>query len=129
VSAVISLQKFISSARSSRVATVVVAIVLGAGAMFSAVALGAPTAASASTVWSASGSAPVRTCPSTGCVVANRLGNNTGVTMVYWTDCQWAVGNYGSQRWFYIYYWGRWAGWIHSSYVYNQTAVPYWRAC
>jgi hypothetical protein len=115
---------------SSRLALLFVVAAVVAGGLVAAVAVAAPGEAEASYVSNARGrSVPVHGCPSSGCAVTNWLGNGTGVGMAWWTDCQWYAGNYVSPRWFFVYYWGNWAGWVHSSYVYNQIRVPFWRAC
>lgn len=48
--------------------------------------------------------------------------HGTTFYMHCWTDNIWYHGNYGSHRYFYGYngYWG----YVHSSFVYNQIAVP-----
>lgn len=57
-----------------------------------------------------------------GQVIAN-LYNDTDVAMVCWRDGPFAGGNYTSNRWFQVYA-GSTGGWVHSSLVTDQVAVP-----
>ena len=56
--------------------------------------------------------------------------NGTGVGMMCWLDNQWVYppnSNYASPRWFKVgtYALGGSIGYVHSSLVANQTAVPH----
>jgi len=68
----------------------------------------------------------VKSCPNTACSNQTLLPRGTGVVMLCWGDYQYALGNYWSARWFVVYY-GYGSGWVHSSYVYNQTSVGHCR--
>jgi hypothetical protein len=67
--------------------------------------------------------ANVRACASTTCGVYGALRSGTAVTMSCWTDNQWVIGNYNSNRWFKVSGGGL-NGFIHSSFVINQTPTP-----
>ena len=72
-------------------------------------------------------SVPVLSCAKPSCTVWYRLSNGFKVQMVCWTDTVWFNGNYNSPRWFWVA-WGTSSGsirsgFVHSSYVYNQTKV------
>jgi hypothetical protein len=56
----------------------------------------------------------------------DRMPNGTKFRMYCWADAKYSyTGNYTSRRWFrgQSYQNGAW-GWVHSSYVYYQVAVP-----
>ena len=88
-----------------------------------------PASASAHTfVWNNHGSyVPMYYAPTT---LYNNvklwMSNGTYFDMRCWTDNQNFTGNYTTNRWFWgqEYSHGYW-GYIHASYVYNQTSVPH----
>lgn len=76
--------------------------------------------------WNNRGSyVPMYYAPTTATNVKVWSRNGTKFLMICWTDWQWATGNYTSNRWFYgeTYSTGSY-GYVHSSYVNNQGAVP-----
>jgi hypothetical protein len=89
----------------------------------------AKSKSSATYVWAKKGAIPVYMSPTSKSYWVSTLGSYEKVTMVYWTDCQWYTGNYRTNRWFYIWYWGNRAGWVNASYVYNQKRTTYWNRC
>jgi hypothetical protein len=106
---------------------------IGAAIAASVLALGlvgaAPAGAAANASWisSNSGGANLRTCASTGCPTnpyIGYLGNGQHVQMLCWYDYGYAVGNYGSARWFLVGLpYSNHYGWVHSSLVANQIGV------
>lgn len=112
---------------ANRLRTFVTALMLslalfaGAGSAPAAAATAWPS--HSSYVWTSGGWSNVRGCASTACSVKFSLANGSSVWMLCWTDGQWAYGNYGSNRWFYIWSANR-TGYIHSSLVYNQASAP-----
>lgn len=70
---------------------------------------------------------PNRSCASVNCPVGRWVKSNSKIYVICWVDTQYAVGNYGSARWFRVIapITGGYDGWMHSSYVYYQPAVPY----
>lgn len=72
---------------------------------------------------------PMLSCADPACRVTYKLKNDSVVTMVCYTDATWFNGNYNSNRWFWVNYYdptikAARLGYVHSSYVYNQTKVP-----
>ena len=115
----------------SRAAAVsgVAAALLAAGLSATASTTPAFAANFASYVASNSGGANLRECPNTGCRSFGWMSNGTRLEMVCWTDAQWVAppnSNYGSQRWFKVWTTalGATGGYVHSSLVANQIAVP-----
>lgn len=58
-------------------------------------------------------------------------GGRQTVSVGCWWDGSWAVGNYGTSRWFKVKVWESYDGYatprwlfVHASYVYNQPGVP-----
>jgi uncharacterized protein YraI len=72
----------------------------------------------------AAGSTPsLRTGPSPSHAIVGSLPGGASVTMHCWQDGGWATGIYSSNRWFRVSGAGL-TGFVHSSFVLNQTTVP-----
>jgi len=76
--------------------------------------------------WAGNGWVPIsQSCPSA-CPVSYWVPSKTNFFMICYRDTFWSNGNYWSNRWFYGYTLNNsWAGWVHSSYVQNQTRGAY----
>lgn len=72
------------------------------------------------------GQMPNRACASVNCPVVRWINSGTKVFVICWLDTQYAVGNYGSVRWFRTIapINGGYDGWMHSSYIYYQPVLP-----
>jgi hypothetical protein len=111
-----------------RVAVVTAAAAAAAGAVIAAA--GPAAAAGPSYIYTQSGRpAALATCYSA-CGATGRPiypANGTSATMYcFWDSSTSTDGNYSSNQWYEVYINGEpglW--WIHSSYVYYQTTVPY----
>lgn len=71
--------------------------------------------------------ASVRLCASTSvgaCTTDVAKAAGTKLRMVCWRDGSWFTGAYSSNRWFYVKFEGGGDGFVHSSYVGNQTTTP-----
>lgn len=71
--------------------------------------------------------AEVRLCASTstpGCATGSTKPAGAKLRMVCWRDGSWFTGAYKSNRWFYVKFEGGGDGFVHSSYVANQTSTP-----
>ena len=77
---------------------------------------------------SLSGTANYRYCTNTslpGCAAAGSIARSTSVTMHCWIDDSTATGAYKSPRWFYVTAGTGVRGFVHSSFVVNQSSVPH----
>jgi cell wall-associated NlpC family hydrolase len=105
-----------------RLLTAFAAVVLATSLVL---AVGVPPAAASSPQMTSAGG--VRDCTNTaytGCSSWGSLSAGTQLAMVCWIDESWAVGEYNSNRWFYIVTSANVKGFVHSSRVWPQTNVP-----
>lgn len=86
-----------------------------------------PVQAGGPIVWRPNGWwVPMQYGPTNAGYVQSWLKPSSRFKMICWTDYKGYTGNYYSVRWFWgqSYYNGSY-GYVHSSYVYYQTAVPH----
>lgn len=100
------------------------AVSLGAAATVAGLGVVGASPAGAVTVTS---NVNLRPCVDTGnanCAPVGTTGSSGGWKMRCWRDGSWATGNYRSNRWFLIVLKDGREGFVHSSFVGNQTATP-----